>query len=35
MQNTPSLLFLPALFRPGVVIPVWVLSLGQLELFDI
>ena len=35
MQSTPSLLLLSDLLWPSVVIPDRVLSMGQIELFDI
>ena len=35
MQSTPSLPSLPGLHWPGVVAPERVLSIGQIELFDI
>ena len=35
MQSTPSLPSLPGQLWPGVVAPDWVLSMGQIELFDI
>ena len=34
MQCTPSLLWLPGPLWPGVIAPDWVLSMGQIELFD-
>ena len=35
MQRTPSLALLPDPLWPGVVVPDRVLSVGQIELFDI
>ena len=35
MQSTPSLPSLPGTLWPGVVAPDSVLSMGQIELFDI
>ena len=35
MRSTPSLLSLSGLLWPGVVAPDRVLSMGQIELFDI
>ena len=35
MQSTPLLLLLPNPLWPGVVAPDWVLSMSQIELFDI
>ena len=35
MQSTTSLPSLPGLLGPGVIAPDWVLSMGQIELFDI
>ena len=35
IQSTPSLSLFPGLLRPGVVAPNKVLSVGQIELFDI
>ena len=35
MQSTPSLQLLPGPLRPRVVAPDKILSLGQIELFDI
>ena len=35
MQSTPSLPLLPGPLWPGVVTPDRVLSIGQIELFDI
>ena len=34
MLSTPSLPLLPGSLWPGVVIPVWVPSIGQIELFN-
>ena len=35
MQSTPSLPFLPGTLWPGLVAPDRVLSVGQIEMFDI
>ena len=35
MWSTPSLPLFPGPLQPGVVAPDWVLSMGQIELFDI
>ena len=35
IQSTPSLTLLPGLLWPGLVAPDRVLSMGQIELFDI
>ena len=35
MQSIPSLPSLPGPFKPGVVAPNRILSMGQIELFDI